>query len=206
VQRVGVLVTVVLIATAGCGARQPAAAPPAPAATSPSAAASSSPASTPASITPSASAATLIEFTVDGAGPYQLGAKLADLQASGQLDEAAAAPGCPGNTTAQGTGSWEGIQLSFRPGGALYLAVNRSPSIPTPSGAWLGTTLAQLKSIYRGIAGQDLVRATTSAYLVTTLSGRGILFELDPSKRVVSMAAADARYLKSAFMGGTEFC
>jgi hypothetical protein len=84
--------------------------------------------------------------------------------------------------------------------------VNRSPSVPTPSGAWLGTTLAQLKSIYKGVAGQDLARGTTSAYLVTTLSGRGILFELGPGKTVVSMAAADAGYLKANFVGGTDFC
>jgi hypothetical protein len=69
---------------------------------------------------------------------------LADLQGAGQLDEVGAAAGCPGNTTARGTGTWEGIRLSFRPDGALYLAVNRSPSIPMPSGAWLGTTLAEL--------------------------------------------------------------
>jgi hypothetical protein len=61
------------------------------------------------------------------------------------------------------------------------------------------------QSIYKDIPGQDLKRGTTSAYLVTTLSGRGILFELDSGKKVVSMAAAEAGYLRSSFVGGTGF-
>jgi hypothetical protein len=205
VKRVGVLAAAVLLAAAGCGAGEPAPAR-STAATSSAAATGSTSPSAPASVTPTASAPTVLEFTVDGAGPYRLGAVLADLQAAGQLDEVATAAACPGNTTARGTATWEGIRLSFRSNGELYLAVNRSPSIPTPSGAWLGTTLAQLKSIYKGIPGQYLKRGTTSAYLVTTLSGRGILFELDSGKKVVSMAAAEAGYLKSSFVGGTGFC
>lgn len=113
---------------------------------------------------------------------------------------------CVGNTTARGTGVWRDVRLSFRKDGQLYLAVNKSPSIPTPSGAWLGTSLAELKSIYKGVAGQELTRGAHSAYLVTTLSGRGILFDLDASKRVVSMAAGDAAYLKSSYLRGTGFC
>ncbi|HEY3007514.1 MAG TPA: hypothetical protein VGJ63_05540 [Micromonosporaceae bacterium] len=203
-KRVGVLAAAVLLAAAGCGAGEPTATP--SAATSSAAPTGSTSAPAPASATPTGSAPAVLEFTVDGAGPYRLGAMLADLQAAGQLDEVATAAACPGNTTARGTGTWEGIRLSFHSDGELYLAVNRSPSIPTPSGAWLGTTLAQLKSIYKGIPGQDLKRGTANAHLVTTMSGRGILFELDSGKKVVSMAAAQAGYLKSSFVGGTGFC
>ncbi len=149
----------------------------------------------------------LIEFSVDGAGPYQLGETLAALQSTAGLDEVTkGGAGCPGNTTARGTGVWTDVRLSFRPDGKLYLLVNRSTSIPTPSGAWLGTTLAQLKSIYVRIPGQELARGSARAYLVTTLSGRGILFDLDASKKVISMVAGDAAYLKSSYQGGTDFC
>jgi len=201
-RRIGMFVVVLLLAAAGCGSKEPAAAPP-PATT----AGGSTPPSGTASATPSASPDTLIEFTVDGAGPYQLGATLATLQATPGLDEVTAGGAvCPGNTNARGTGTWRDIRLSFRKDGTLYLAVNRSPSIPTPSGAWLGTTLAQLKSIYVGVSGQELKQGTGTAYLVTTLSGRGILFDLDAKRQVISMAAGDASYLKASYQGGTDFC
>jgi hypothetical protein len=41
---------------------------------------------------------------------------------------------------------------------------------------------------------------------VQTLGGGGILFDLDPAKKVVSMAAADAGYLRSTYTAGTDFC
>jgi len=201
-KRIGMFVVVTLLAAAGCGSKPPAAPPPATAQ-----AGSAPPPSSTASATPSASPETLIEFSVDGAGPYQLGATLATLQSSPGLDEVTSGgSACPGNTNARGTGTWRDIRLSFRKDGMLYLAVNRSPSIPTPSGAWLGTTLAQLKSIYVGIPGQELKQGSSTAYLVTTLSGRGILFDLDATKKVISMAAGDASYLKASYQGGTDFC
>jgi len=190
---------VTLLAAAGCGKQDPAAAPPATSAVS-------TPASSPASATPSALPSTLIEFSVDGAGPYQLGATLATLQAASSLNEVTASGDCPNNTTARGTGVWKEIRLSFHKDGELYLAVNRSPSIPTPSGAWLGDTLARLKSIYAGVPGQVLTRGGATAYLVTTLSGRGILFDLDRSQKVTAMVAGDADYLRTSYLGGTHFC
>jgi hypothetical protein len=84
---------------------------------------------------------------------------------------------------------------------------NRGIDLPTPSGAYLGTPLTQLKKIYAGVTGQDLTRAGGNpAFLVTTLSGRGILFELDPGKNVSTMRAGDSTYLKAAFMGGANYC
>lgn len=169
---------------------------------------SQSSASPTGTVTPSGSpTATAIEFTVDGAGPYVLGAKLDSLKATAGLDEITAGGGaCPENTTARGTGTWKDIRLSFHKDGTLYLATNTSPSIPTPSGAWLGTPLAQLKTIYSQVNGQLLRHGTGSAYLVTTLSGRAILFSLDATMKVSSMTAGDATYLRASFTGGTGFC
>ncbi|HET6213779.1 MAG TPA: hypothetical protein VFE14_13025 [Micromonosporaceae bacterium] len=204
-KRLGIAVVIVLAAVAGCGSKAPTAAPPTQPATT-GAPSPSSPASAAPSGAPSATPSSSLEFTVDGAGPYQLGATLAALQSAGSLQEVTPHATCPGNTSARGAGIWADIRLSFHKEGDLYLAVNRSPSIPTPSGAWLGTTLAALKTIYKGVTGQELTKGTRSAYLVTTFSGRGILFDLDPGKKVISMVAGDAGYLKASYLGGTDFC
>lgn len=200
-----ILVVAALLAVAGCRAKTPG--PAQTPTTTPATVGSTPTPSSGASASPTGSASAAIEFTVDGAGPYQLDASLASLQAQGLLAEVATgAETCPQNTTARGTGVWADIRLSFRPNGVLYIAVNRSTSIPTPSGAWLGTTLTELKKIYANITGQVLAKGTGVAYLVTTLSGRGILFDLDGSQKVISMVAGDSAYLKSSYLGGTDFC
>jgi hypothetical protein len=204
VRRIPVLVAVALFALAGCGndPQPPANATPTGATPSVGASGSAGP-----SATPSASASDLIEFTVDGAGPYKLGATLASLQAANQLAEVAKGTEvCPENTFARGTGVWTDVRLSFRPDGKLYMLVNRSPNIPTPSGAWLGTSLNELKTIYNGIPGQELSQGPGKAYLVTTISGRGILFDLDDTQRVRSMAAGEASFLEDGYTGGTDYC
>jgi hypothetical protein len=204
VKRIGMVMVGLLLTAAGCGSNN---APPQGAGTPTTTASGSASASGRPSGSPSASAGQLIEFTVDGAGPYLLGSTLTALQAKPGLDEVTTgSPGCPENTFARGTGVWRDVRLSFRKDGKLYLALNRSDSIPTPSGAWLGTTYEDLKKIYAGVMGQDLTRGPNSAYLVQTLSGGGILFELGPDKKVISMAAADAGYLRSTFTAGTEYC
>jgi predicted small lipoprotein YifL len=200
---VALIALVALVALTGCGSDEPGAAPPAPSRTAPAGSASPGGAGS-SSPTSSPSASTPVEFTVDGAGPYQLGATLDALRST--LDEIkSGGPACVQNTTARGTGTWRDVHLSFRPDGLLYLATNRSPSVPTPSGAWLGTPLAQLKKIYANVTGQELAKGTHRAYLVTTLSGRGILFDLDVKTAVTAMYAADASYLRNAFAGGA-FC
>jgi hypothetical protein len=199
-----VIVSVILFALAGCGSEEQPPANPTPTGGTPSAGASGSAGP---SASPSAGASDLLEFTVDGAGPYKLGATLASLQAANQLAEVTKGNEvCPENTFARGTGPWTDIRLSFRSDGKLYLLVNRSGTIPTPSGAWLGTSLNELKTIYNAIPGQELTQGPGKAYLVTTVSGRGILFDLDESQRVRSMAAADAYFLKTGYTGGTDFC
>jgi hypothetical protein len=149
----------------------------------------------------------LFEFTVDGAGPYQLDETLQSLRAAGLDQISAGAAPCPSNTTARGTGKWKDVLLSFHADGTLYMVTNRGLDLPTPSGVYLGTPLTQLKKIYAGITGQDLTRAGGNpAFLVTTLSGRGIIFELDPGKNVSVMRAGDSSYLKAAFVGGANYC
>lgn len=146
-----------------------------------------------------------LHFTVDGAGPYELGTTLASLQAANQVTNVG--PGddvCATATSARGTGDWAEIYLYFKDG-KLYLVRNRSVSIPSPSGAWLGTTLADLKTIYRQISGEEITRGSSAYFLAGTISGRGILFELDTNKRVKSMFAGETFYLKNAARTG-NFC
>jgi predicted small lipoprotein YifL len=205
VKRMSLSIVVLLFALAGCGSKSEN--PPANAGGSSGSATGSASSTAKPSTTPSATPGTLKEFSVDGAGPYQLGLTLTTLQAKPGLDEVTTGTqACPDNTFARGTGDYRDVRLSFRKDGKLYLALNRSDAIPTPSGAWLGTTLADLKKIYGGLQGQDLTRGANSAFLIQTLSGGGILFELDAGKKVVSMAAADAAYLRNAYTAGTEYC
>jgi hypothetical protein len=144
-------------------------------------------------------------FTVDGTGPYQLGSTLDALESAGALAEVATGGEvCSLNTRARGTGAFSDVRLSFRPDGLLYLITNRSPDIPTPSGARIGTTLAQLNTMYAGATHEELA---PSAFLVSAGSaGRGILFDLDASDRVFTMSAGDADYLESSYVNGTDFC
>lgn len=205
-KRVGLILVAALLGAVGCDSTEPVT-PVATSSAQPTGAPPSVEASAP-SDEPSPSAAPAANhFTVDGTGPYQLGAKLADLQAAGQVVEVnTGGEVCSANTRARGTGEWTDVRMSFRPDGKIYIVVNRSTSIPTPSGAWLGMSLAALQSIY-GTIGEELTVGSATAYLVTTDSGRAILFDLDmTSKKVISMIAGDAGYLKSSFLGGTDYC
>jgi hypothetical protein len=144
-------------------------------------------------------------FSVDGTGPYQLGLTLDALQAGGALADVTMSEAvCTQNTVARGTGEFSDVRMSFRPDGGLYLITNRSADIPTPSGARIGTTLAALTGLYTDATTETLA---PSAFLVRAGSaGRGILFDLDDSDRVFTMSAADADYLKSSYLNGTDFC
>ena len=202
-KRVGLVLVVIALALTGCGSKKPTAATtPTPSATA-GATTSASPSGSP---TPSGSPADLFEFSVDGAGPYKLGMTLTALQASPGLTSVGPATTCPGNTVAHGKGTWGDVELDFHNDGKLYLAVNKSISVPTPSGVYLGASLADLKRIYVGVGGQQLTHGPDSAFLVVTLSGGGILFVLDPTQRVTSMVAGDSTLLRSSFTGGTSYC
>jgi hypothetical protein len=191
---------VAAVALAGCTKKTPTGAPPP---SGPSAGTDTTDNPSPGvSETPS----NAFEFTVDGAGPYQLGETLTSLRSVGLDQIVAGAAPCSQNTTARGTGKWKDVYLSFHADGTLYLVTNKGIDLPTPSGAFLGTPLAQLKKIYAGVTGQDLTFGTNGAYLVTTLSGGAILFELDPSKSVSAMRAGNGTYLKAAYLGGGNFC
>jgi hypothetical protein len=203
-KRVTVLLVAGVLALAGCSSGTPAGAGEQP--TSSATSGGTGPAGPTTSTTPTPTGDP-IEFSVDGAGPYQLDAKLTDLQSAGKVTNiTVGATGCPDTTTASTTGVWSGIQLYFHKDGTLYLLVNQSTGIPTPSGAYLGTKLADLKHIYAAVTGTDLAHGDQKAFLVTTLSGRAILFQLSSIQTVVSMSAGDSSALQQAFVNGTPYC
>jgi hypothetical protein len=208
VKRIGALLVVTLLAAlaSGCGSHKKGGAF-VTTSTSPGSAAGQPSGTASVSSSPSPSAV-LIEFSVDGIGPYQLGASLDALKATpGLTGLASGGPTCPDDTVAQGTGDLADVQLRFHKDGTLFLTVNKSTSIPTPSGAWLGTPLAQLKTIYASVPGESLTRGTASAFLVTTQSGRAILFDLNSSQQVTDMVAGDGNYLKATYLSGApDYC
>jgi hypothetical protein len=195
-----------LVALSGCGAKTKYVAPAGSSSTATSASPGASPV-LPASPGASSSPGSVVEFTVDGAGLYLLGAKLTDLQTTpGFASPPTTSTTCPQVTVAEGAGVWKGVHFSFHKDGVLYLAVNQSTTIPTPSGAWLGTTLAQLKTIYAGVQNEQLTVGTRSGFLVTTVDGHGVLFDLNAQGQVQSMTAGDAVYLRSSYQHGTTYC
>jgi hypothetical protein len=188
-----------VLALAGCGHSTPASAPP-PAGNT-SSGASSSP-----SASPSASSQA-VEFTVDGAGPYTLGEKLTDLQAAGKLANVThGSTDCSDIITAQGLSPYAGVQMSFHADNTMYLLTNTDPGLPTPSGAYIGTNLADLKKIYAQTTNETLNHGTSMAFMVITISGRAILFVLNEVQNVSSMVAGDSLYLRQNFVAGTPFC
>lgn len=197
------LVGVSLIATlAACDSTVPAARP---SVTLPPISASPIAAST--SPSPSVGPAVPV-FTVDGGGPYQLGADFTKLQADGKLAEVSTSNElCGPHLSARGVAPWQDIRMSARTSDSkLYLVVNRSATITTPSGAKIGMTLAQLKAIY-GAAGEELTVNTVKGYLVKTPSGNGLLFDFDVStKKVLAIIAGNATYLKDSFSNGSDYC
>ena len=200
------VLVVVVLAAAGCQRAQQTATPPSPSASASASVDPSASPSTDPSASPSASAATLKEFTTEGAGPYQLGRTLNQLETNPGVDEVTTNEVCPGNKSGRGTGAWKDIRLSFRADGKLYLVVNRALDIPTPSGAWLGSTLDQLKTIYAGLVTEQLSQGSSKAFLVRTLTGGGILFMLNAMNQVEAMAAADANYLRTMYTSGGDYC
>ena len=208
VNRTGLLLVVsasLALALAGCGSsKPPTTGPTTPTSSAPTTGAASS---APATGSPGATAtADAVEFSVDGAGPYQLGMALTSLAPTDLDGVKPSTDGCVGKQVADAAGTWSGaIQLAFDQSGLLYLLVNKSINIPTPSGAWIGTSLTDLKKIYTNIQGELLKHGTSSAYLVTTLSSRGILFDLDPNSHVIAMTAGDSTFLKSSYTGGTPY-
>ena len=126
-----VVTLVAALGAAGCSSGQPTTTPPVAGTTTTSGATTST------SGRPSGSASTsaeqLVEFSTDGAGPYQLGMTLTALKAKPGLDEVITGGACPNNTFARGVGVWRDVRMSFRQDGKLYLLINRSDAIPTPS-------------------------------------------------------------------------
>jgi hypothetical protein len=149
-----------------------------------------------------------LAFTVDGVGPYQLGVTLDSLEEVGLLDEiGTGGETCAANTRARGTDVFTDVRMSFRPDGLLYLVTNRSEAIATPSGATLGSTMAELNTIYASATHEELGDGFYAAFLVRAgAAGRGILFDLGTDDEVFTMTAGDANYLRDSYVNGTDFC
>lgn len=208
---VAVLAPAVLVATAlgaaGCdllGRRSPA--PVTTTSASPDVSATTTPTTPVITATPTTDEPLSLEFRTDGAGPYEMGQTLAQLQSGPGLDEVGPMDGCPGNTSARGVGMWRDVSFSFHSDGRLYLLVNRSTSIPTPSGVWLGTKADQVRTIYSGLVTYNLTRGSSAAVVVQTLSGAGILFELNERDEVTAMYSGPSSYLRAKFTAGTPYC
>ncbi|MCA2214218.1 hypothetical protein [Jidongwangia harbinensis] len=86
-------------------------------------------------------------LSVEGAGPYRIGARQEVLAAAGLLDWVAPQPGCD-VVHAGATGDWAGvILLAFRNGRLVEVGTATTP--PTsPAGASVGMSWSQLEDIY----------------------------------------------------------
>jgi hypothetical protein len=204
VRRLGAVIAVAtLLVLTGCGSKSPATTTP-PASPSGSLGAGSGTPTATASPSPTTNPADVVEFSVDGAGPYQIGDKMSDLQS--QLTSPGPDPACPNNQSATGTGTWGDVHLFFHQDGTLFALTNQSTTIPTPSGAYLGTSLTDLKKIYAKTTNELLNHGANAAFLVVTASGRAIRFDLSPLQTVVLMTAGDVGLLRTSFVNGTPLC
>ncbi|HZN76817.1 MAG TPA: hypothetical protein VFC00_34760 [Micromonosporaceae bacterium] len=205
----GYLVAALAVLTLGCGAlgvrgSQESGGPsPSVAAQSPT----SSPSLVP-STKPPAAAETSLVLSVNGIGPFTLGtgATLDQLQATGQIASVGdGGEACPQFFGAQGNGPWSGVRLWFRPDRTLDFVIARDQAIRTPSGAHVGSTLAELQSIY-GSRGEVLTSGSAKAYIVRVASsGRAIFFELDiANAKVVAMFAGGSDRLAQRFLNGAD--
>ncbi len=204
------------LSAAGCNAGQPTGSP-SPSVASPSPTGEATPTDGPVvDPTPSATLPVLFEFRTDGAGPYVLSTtRLADLQAAGAVTDVGPMEGCEGNTSARATGPWQDLTLGFRSDGRLYLVTNRSLTLATPSGAHLGTKLedtpggeAGLRTIYKdpSLTKYELTHGDAKAFLVVTIGGGGIMFDLNEYDVVVAMHAGQPNFMRTAFNAGNPYC
>jgi hypothetical protein len=147
-------------------------------------------------------------LSVDGIGPFRLGAgaTLDQLQAASQVTSVGdGGEACPQHYGAQGTGQWAGVRLWFRPDRTLEFVIVRETAIRTPSGARVGSTLAELQRIY-GSRGEVLMNGNAKAYIVRVASsGRAIFFELDlANAKVIAMFAGGSDRLAQRFQNGID--
>jgi hypothetical protein len=166
-------------------------------------------ASASASTIPTARASESTAFTVDGIGPYQLGADFNQLRLQGRLSGLVTGSLTCGDQhmSARGTQPYQDITVSARTtDGRIYLVVSHSLTLSTASGAKVGSTLLQLKTIF-GPAGEELAHQGIAGYLVRSPTGNGLLFEFDSaSKAVVAILAGNAAYLKASFLFEADYC
>jgi hypothetical protein len=160
------------------------------------------------SILPSTRPSESMVFSVDGVGPYVLGADFHQLDADGRLSGVIiGSQTCGDHLGARGVPPYQDILVSARPAdGKVYLVVNRPLTFGTASGAKLGSTMNELKTIF-GAAGEELNRKPYTGYLVKSPSGNGMLFDFDVnSKKVTAVIAGNAAYLRESFLYEDDYC
>jgi|KBSSwiStaDraftv2_1062776.scaffolds.fasta_scaffold184082_3 hypothetical protein len=189
----------VLVMLGGCDSTEPAVR----VTSSPAPVAATSTQATPG-VRPSVSA-----FTVDGIGPYQVGADFNLLRAQGLLATVVLGSQVCGDDhrSAHGVPPYQDIWISAKgPKAEIYVVVNGSDLLGTPSGFKAGSDLGELKPAY-GTAGEELNYKTKAGYLVKAPSGNGMLFDLDVStKKVRDVIAGNAAYLKESFLFESDYC
>jgi hypothetical protein len=164
---------------------------------------------TTAPATPGVRPSESVVFTVDGIGPYQIGADFNRLKADGLLASVVLGSQACGDDhrSAHGVQPYQDIWISAKgPNAEIYVVVNGSNVLGTPSGFKAGSALSDLKTAY-GAAGEELSYKTKAGYLVKAPSGNGLLFDLDvSSKKVNDVIAGNAAYLKESFLFEADYC
>ncbi|MEH1099071.1 hypothetical protein [Micromonospora sp. CPCC 205561] len=140
-------------------------------------------------------------ISVRGAGPFRIGARLADLSAAGLVDWVA--PDCDGVLRAGVTGAWAGkVLLAFRDARLVEVGTATAPP-RTPAGASVGMSFAELEEIY-GPRG-SMIRndaGDSSAYLVRSGS-RVELFTGHPIRPGAGyLQVGPASFVERAFREG----
>lgn len=148
-------------------------------------------------------------FTVDGVGPYRIGGDFNLLRTQGRLASLVIGSQACGDShrSAHGVPPYQDIWLAAKgPSAEIYIVVNGSATLATPSGAKVGSTLSELRAIY-GQAGEEITYKTRAAYLVKSPSGNGLLFDFDVNtKKVIAVIAGNAAYLKESFLFEADYC
>ncbi|MER5454965.1 hypothetical protein ABT008_09280 [Micromonospora sp. NPDC002389] len=141
-------------------------------------------------------------MSVQGAGPFRIGASLDRLTAAGLIDWSV--PGCGGVVDAGVTGEWSGVVLlTFQHGRLVQVFTATAPPY-SPAGAGVGMSFDRLEAIY-GPRG-ELIRNdadTASAYLVR-VGSRVELFTGHPIRPGVGgFQVGPAAYVERTFRQGT---
>jgi hypothetical protein len=145
-------------------------------------------------------------LTIDGVGPYQIGAHVDDLVADGLIGEVSPVDtdSCPDLAHAEAAGPYLGtLVLTLRSNELVEIGTAGGEPIRTPEGFGVGTPIADLELAYgeRGAPVQD--SAGTAGY-VATVGDRVLLFAGSQQRpdEVAWLAVGLADYTERSFQTG----